>query len=55
MNPYYFNDTVASMFDLGFTQEEVMQKGFLWRDGEIKADIPSGMQVIDTEELDKYE
>jgi len=45
MNPFYFNDTLA--FLLGdFTKEEVEEEGFLWRDKEIKVDIPEGVKIV---------
>jgi hypothetical protein len=40
MNPFYFNDTAAYLIDDSFTKEEVTAKGYLWRDEEIKVDIP---------------
>jgi hypothetical protein len=47
-NPFYFNDTAAHLIDPAadggagepFTKEEVIAKGYLWRDEEIKVDIP---------------
>ena len=40
MNPFYFNDTAACIFDSSFTKEEVTREGYLWRDEPIHADIP---------------
>ena len=40
MNPFYFNDTVAYLMDDSFTKEEVVADGFMWREDEIKTDIP---------------
>ena len=63
MNPFYFNDTAAyliwssprSTAGQGFTKEEVVAKGYLWRDDPIKVDIPEGAEVVKTSELDQYE
>jgi hypothetical protein len=55
MNPFYFNDTVASFVDDSFSQEEVTKAGFLWRTETIRADIPPGSEVISTAELEKFE
>ena len=41
INPFYFNDTLAHFIDDSFTHEEVTEKGFLWRDEAIRADIPA--------------
>ncbi len=40
MNPFYFNDSAAYLFDPSFTKEEVEKEGFLWRDEPIRVDIP---------------
>lgn len=55
MNPFYFNDTAASLIDDSFTKEEVEKEGYLWRDAPIKVDIPEGMGVVKTSELGKFE
>ncbi|NUJ97744.1 hypothetical protein HGA92_03065 [Candidatus Gracilibacteria bacterium] len=47
MNPYYFNDTLASLI-IDFSKEEIIKAGFMWRDESIKADIPEGMEIIYT-------
>ena len=44
MNPFYFNDTAAYLIDDSFTKEEVEAEGYLWRDEEIKVDIPEWME-----------
>lgn len=51
MNPFYFNDTMASMM-LDFERDEVEAAGYLWRDGETRVDIPAGAEVVDVSTLD---
>jgi hypothetical protein len=62
MNPFYFNDTVAYLIDAcpdgsgdSFTKEEIEAKGYLRRDEKIQVDIPEGLEVVKTSELDTYE
>jgi hypothetical protein len=55
MNPFYFNDTVASLIDDSFTKEEVTKEGYLRRDEEIKVDLPDGADIITVDTLDKYQ
>ena len=55
MNPYYFNDTAACIFDSSFTKEEVTREGYLWRDEPIHADIPEWLKVIKNTELHQYQ
>ncbi len=55
MNPFYFNDTFAYLIDDSFTEEEVAAEGYLWRDEEIKVDVPSGAEVITTQQLNDYQ
>jgi hypothetical protein len=45
MNPYYFNDTLASLM-INFSKEEVIKKWYMWRDEKIKADIPQSGEMI---------
>ena len=45
MNPFYFNDTVASLIE-DFTKEEVTAAWYLWRDEEISVDIPEWSQIV---------
>ena len=54
INPYYFNDTIAEML-WDFTKEEVESKWYLWRDEEIKVDIPEWVDIISTEQLNDYQ
>ncbi len=54
LNPFYFNDTVASLL-WDFDRQEVEQLGYLWRDEKVKVDIPEGSDVIQTDELDDYQ
>ncbi|MDD2870795.1 MAG: hypothetical protein PHS49_02295 [Candidatus Gracilibacteria bacterium] len=46
LNPFYFNDTMAYLLDDSFTKQEVEKQGYMWRDAEIKVDIPEGVEVI---------
>ena len=55
MNPFYFNDTVAYLIDDTFTKEEVTKEGYLWRDEEIKVDVPEWAEVIEVKDLNKYQ
>ena len=55
MNPFYFNDTAAYLIDDSFTKEEVTKEGYLRRDEEIKVDVPSWAEVIETRELHQYQ
>jgi len=45
MNPFYFNDTMAEMLG-DFSRDEVEAKWYMWRDEEIKIDIPEWSEVI---------
>jgi hypothetical protein len=50
MNPFYFNDTAASLIE-DFTKEEVEAEGYLRRDEEIAVDIPEWMEVVEVGDL----
>ena len=54
MNPYYFNDTAASLVE-DFTKEEVIGDGYLRRDEEIAVDIPEWMDVVEVKDLGEFE
>ena len=54
MNPFHFNDTAAA-FIHDFTKEEVEAEWYLWRDNEVKVDIPEGTDVISINDLDDFE
>ena len=54
MNPFYFNDTVASLIE-DFSKEEVLQDWYLWRNDEIKVDIPDWAQILDGKYLNEYQ
>ena len=45
VNPFYFNDTMASLL-WDFKREEIQSDGYLWRDEKIKVDIPEWSDVI---------
>ena len=51
LNPFYFNDTMAYLIDDSFTKEEVEKEGFLWREENIKVDIPDNAEVVETKNL----
>lgn len=46
LNPFYFNDTMAYLIDQSFTKDEVEKQWYLWREEEIKVDIPDGAEVV---------
>ena len=54
LNPFYFNDTVAGLI-WGFKKEEIISEWFMWRDEEIKVDIPDKNSVISISDLDDFE
>ena len=54
LNPFYFNDTIAGLI-WWFTKEEIVKDEYMWRDYEIKVDIPEWVKLIKTNDLDKYE
>ena len=54
LNPFYFNDTIAWIL-WKFTKEEVEKEWFMWRDQEVKVDIPEWFKIIEIEELSKYQ
>lgn len=54
LNPFYFNDTAASLIE-DFTKEEVEAQWYLRRDEELAVDIPDRMDVVKSEELATYE
>ena len=55
MSPFYFNDTAAYLIDDSFTKEEVAAEWYLWRDKEVRVDIPEGVDVVKVSELGGYE
>ncbi len=54
INPYYLNDTVAGIL-WDFSKQEAQKKGYMWRDEEIKVDIPEWVEIIKVSELDDFE
>jgi len=54
LNPFYFNDTMATIL-WDFTKDEVTEKWYLWREQEIKTDIPEWSDIIQTSDLDRYQ
>ena len=55
LNPFYFNDTVAHIIDDTFTKEEVDKDWYMWRNTEIKVDIPQWVDIIKTNDLNNYQ
>ena len=54
INPFYFNDTIAGLI-WWFSKDQAVSKWYMWRDEEIKVDIPEWVEVISTDELDNYQ
>ncbi|EKE29830.1 MAG: hypothetical protein ACD_2C00091G0016 [uncultured bacterium (gcode 4)] len=55
MNPYFFNDTVASMFNAWLSKDEAAMRWFMWREKELKVDIPENSETVKATELWDYE
>ncbi len=55
LNPFYFNDTAAYLIDDSFTKEEVTAEWYLWRDEEIKVDIPEWLDKVKSIELNNFQ
>lgn len=55
INPYYFNDTLAYLIDNSFWKEEVKENHYMWRENEIRVDIPDWADIVLTNELQSYE
>lgn len=53
LNPFYFNDTVAYLIDDTFSKKDVVRDGYMWRDEEIRVDIPKWAEVVNVEDLDR--
>lgn len=51
LNPFYFNDTLANML-WNFDKDEIQKEGFLWRNEEIKVDIPNWLEIVEMEKID---
>jgi len=54
LNPFYFNDTMAWLL-WNFTKEEVEKEGYMWREWEIKVDIPENSDIIETKDINNYQ
>jgi len=54
INPFHFNDTAAA-FIHNFTKEEVQDKWYMWRDEEVRVDIPGGSDIVSVANLKDYE
>ncbi|EKE26921.1 MAG: hypothetical protein ACD_4C00117G0001, partial [uncultured bacterium (gcode 4)] len=52
LNPFYFNDTAAFLMYNDFDKKEIVDKWYLWRDEEIKVDIPEWSEIVDIKNLD---
>jgi hypothetical protein len=55
LNPFYFNDTFASLIYDDFTKEEVEARGYLWRDEPIRADIPEWLEIVKSTDLGRFQ
>lgn len=56
MNPFYFNDTAASLIDTSsFSREEILKLWYLWRDDVVKTDVWSWANVVPVADIDTYE
>jgi len=53
-NPFYFNDTMAKMLG-NFTKQEVTSEWYMWRDEEVKVDIPETSDIVSTADLRHYQ
>lgn len=54
MNPFNFNDTIASLIE-DFSKDEIIDEWFLWRDEEVKVDVPEWMNVVSYNNLEEFE
>lgn len=54
LNPLHFNDSFAWLV-WNFTRDEVEKKWFMWKEDEIKVDIPEWADVIHIKDLYDYE
>lgn len=54
LNPFYFNDTMGWIL-WNFTKDEVESEGYMWREWEIKVDIPEESDIISTNDLKHYQ
>lgn len=50
-NPFYFNDTFAGIV-WDFSREEILKKGYLWRDDPIKTWVPEWSTIVQSKDLD---
>jgi hypothetical protein len=50
MNPYNYNDSVASMFT-SLSKDEAISAGFMWRNKQLKVDIPENIETVETVDL----
>ncbi len=53
-NPFYFNDTLASLV-LDFHEAEVTQQGYMWRQESIKVDIEETGNIISPEQIRDFQ
>ncbi len=54
LNPFNFNDTLAWIL-WDFKKQEIVSKWYMWRDAEIKTDIPKWSDVIEIKDLNTYQ
>ncbi len=54
INPFYFNDTIAGIL-WNFSKETAEKKWYIWRNKEIKTDIPEWSDIITITDLNDYQ
>lgn len=55
MNPFYFNDSLAYLMSSDWDQSELVDKGYLWREGQIATDIPATTKLVQSSDLTQFE
>lgn len=55
INPFYFNDTFGGLLSKNITENDAVQRGYLWRKENEKADIPAWLRQIGTRDLDTFQ
>ncbi len=53
MNPFYYNDTLAHLI-LPKEKEEVTKKGYLWRDEDVRVNIPEWKDIVSSTDVQKW-
>ena len=55
LNPFCFNDTIAFLINHNINKVDIVSKWYLWRDEEIKVDIPTDLETVETKDINKYQ